>query len=164
MRHTSLLVVLLTAVGLGSLACGDGPSDTDAPDDGGGQDELRFAARAEVAPSTLVDTTWQLDSLLDGDATAPVANAERATLVLDGGRLAGGTGCNRVTGPAEVVEDRLRAGPLASTRMFCEGVMQQEAHVLAVLEGGPAIAIVGDRLTLVLDDGRGLVYRPQPTP
>ena len=38
-------------------------------------------------------------------------------------------------------------------------VAAQDAHVAAVLAGGPTAAVDEDQLTLTAPDGRGLVYR-----
>jgi heat shock protein HslJ len=121
--------------------------------------ELRFASRPAVTDAELAGTTWQLDTLVDGDAASSTVAGAEATLEVADGQLSGTTGCNRFWGPAEVVDGRLVAGPLSTTRMACDGVMGQEGHALAVLDGRPTIGIEGDRLTLSLDDGRSLVYR-----
>jgi heat shock protein HslJ len=121
--------------------------------------ELSFTPRPEVPDAALEGTVWELDTVVDGELASSTIAGSEATLELVGGQLSGTTGCNEFSGPAEVVGGRLVSGPLASTRMACEGVMDQEAHILAVLEGRPAVTVDGPTLTVALDDGRGLVYR-----
>jgi heat shock protein HslJ len=122
--------------------------------------ELRFAAQPEIPDADLAGTDWQLESLLLGDAvSSTIAGAEGNLLIGEDGELSGSTGCNLLIGSVEVVDGRLE-GAVGNTERACEpDVMEQEAHVLAVLTGSPTVTIEGDVLTLLLADGRGLGYR-----
>jgi heat shock protein HslJ len=122
--------------------------------------ELRFAAQPEVPDAELYDTVWQLDTLIEREAAMSTVAGTTADLTITAeGQASGSTGCNQLMGELLLVDDRLETDGLGTTRMFCEGVMEQEALVLDVLQGGPTVSIEGDRLTLALDDGRALVYR-----
>lgn len=93
------------------------------------------------APS-LEGTSWRF-TLIDG--AAPVSPT---TSLQFGERLNANAGCNGLSGPWSVEEGRLVAGPLIATRMFCEGKMEQEAAVSALLSGNPTVKLDGGTLTL----------------
>jgi heat shock protein HslJ len=122
--------------------------------------ELRFVAQPEVPDAELYDTVWGLDTLIEGEAAMSTVAGTTADLTISAeGEASGSTGCNQLMGELLLVDGRLQTDGLGTTRMFCDGVMEQEALVLDVLQGGPTVRIEGDRLTLTLDDGRALVYR-----
>lgn len=121
--------------------------------------ELRFTARPPVPDAELAGTAWVLDTLLEGEVASSTV-AEATLRIGDDGTTAGGTGCNELSAMAEVVDGRLQVAELTTTRIGCEdAVAAQERHVLDVLQGSPALTLEGPRMTLLLDDGRGLVYR-----
>lgn len=67
--------------------------------------------------------------------------------------VSGLAGCNRFFGSARLERERLRANPLASTKMACPPDIQRvEAAVLATLGGGAAVEHQQDRLTLTGSD------------
>jgi heat shock protein HslJ len=127
----------------------------------GGGVELRLAAVPVVPDAELEGTTWVLESLIAGDTVSSTVAGSRATLTIAGGTGSGSTGCNTFNGPMEPGEDVITSGDLATTRMACDGLMEQEEAVLAVLGASPAHVIEGDTLTLTLEDGRALVYRAE---
>ena len=45
-------------------------------------------------------------------------------------------------------QDRLIADQLIGTQMYCDGLMEQERAVSALLGGKPTVTITGDRLAL----------------
>jgi heat shock protein HslJ len=120
--------------------------------------ELNFTALIPSPDAQFEGTDWTLSSLVEGDTVSSVIGTADATLRYEAGAVSGSTGCNRLNGAATVTDGRLVTNGLATTRMACEGVMEQEAFVLAVLEGRPTVSIEGNALTLALDDGRGLTY------
>jgi heat shock protein HslJ len=121
--------------------------------------ELRFRPVAPVPPSSLAGTTWVLETLLDGDVASSTAG--RSTLRLAGdGTVEGSTACATLTGRWQPTGDRLRFPELALEDTGCPAEARAQAeHEVAVLGSVPAIAVEEDRLTLLADDGRGLVYR-----
>jgi len=91
----------------------------------------------------LVGTQWTIASI---DGKAPAA-PDRARMGFAETRLSASVGCNGIGGEYRVEGDRLIAGPLISTRMFCEGLVgQQEEAVNALLSGAPRFRRNGDRL------------------
>lgn len=62
--------------------------------------------------------------------------------------LSASAGCNGLSGAYAVAGNTLTAGPLAATRMYCAGRMEQEAALGTLLQDGAAIDMDGDRLAL----------------
>jgi copper homeostasis protein (lipoprotein) len=76
------------------------------------------ACAAPFAAAPVEKTRWRATQL----AGAPVAASEpkrEAHLVLEGGRIVGSDGCNRVTGRYELDGNAVRFGQVAGTRMAC---------------------------------------------
>lgn len=94
------------------------------------------------AGTGLAGSEWKFTTI---DGAAPVAEA---TLSFGDDRLAASAGCNRMGGAWRSEGGKLVAGPLAMTKMACEGIMAQEAAVGALLNGSPEYVLTGDRLTL----------------
>lgn len=90
----------------------------------------------------LTDSEW-LFTAIDG---APTVG--EATLTFQGDRLLANAGCNRMAGSWRSEGRRLVAGPLAATKMFCDGKMDQERAVAELLGGSPEIALNGHQLML----------------
>ncbi|RZK00625.1 MAG: META domain-containing protein [Novosphingobium sp.] len=97
-----------------------------------------------TAPS-LADTDWRVTAI---DGAPPVGEA---TLTFRADRLVASAGCNRLGGTWREEAGKLVVGPLMSTRMFCEGKMDQERALNDLLGGIPAATLSGDRLTLKSD-------------
>jgi heat shock protein HslJ len=91
---------------------------------------------------TLGDSEWRITAL---DGKAP---AGEATLAFAGDRIAASAGCNRMSGSWKMDAGRLVVGQLASTRMFCEGKMEQEQALSQLLDGGPDVTMSDDRMML----------------
>ena len=111
---------------------------------------------ASVEPSlNLADfneTRWRAARFGPGLGSAPPAEAE-FNLEIQGDRLAGRSGCNRYMGTWEMDEGRLRIGPLASTMMFCDGLMELEHRFLDALQHVAAARGRADRLELADETG-----------
>ena len=103
-------------------------------------------AAASGSTSALVGSEWQLIAI-DGD---PAANRDRAKLSFAADSLGASVGCNRIGGNYRVEGNRLIAGPLTQTEMYCEGlVWGQEQALSALLVGAPEMRMTDGRLTLV---------------
>lgn len=93
----------------------------------------------------LPGTEWRVTRI---DGATPVV-PDRARLTFEADRLGANVGCNGMGGEYRLEGDRLIAGPLIATRMFCEGpVWGQEEAVGALLAGAPRIARSGETLRL----------------
>ncbi len=72
-------------------------------------------------------------------------------------KVSGTGGCNRFNGPITIEDDAVQIGPLASTRMLCEGKAEIEAQYFAALEAARSFTLEGEVLVLKADDGHVLV-------
>ena len=103
-------------------------------------------AASGASNSALADSEWRMLAI-DGDAAA---NLEQAKLSFTADTLGASVGCNRIGGNYHVNDNRLIAGPLNQTEMFCDGpVGAQEQALSALLVAAPEIRLAGNRLTLI---------------
>jgi heat shock protein HslJ len=131
-------------------------------------DELTITAgttTVELAPREVVDpdrelagTTWELDTLIEGDvASSMTAGAPAVTLTFDGGQVTADTHCNGVTGTYTVSGDKLQVEPGPMTKKMCTPeIMRGESAVVDVLQGEVTYEITADRLTLTNSSGKGI--------
>jgi heat shock protein HslJ len=122
--------------------------------------DLQFTATPPVPVADLVDTTWELTTLLDGDtASSTVAGAEPATFVLRGdGTAEGSTGCRTFTGRWVEDGDEVLFTDLAMDGDCPDELWAQDDHVVAALGDGFRAQVDGQQLTVTSRDGDGLVY------
>lgn len=117
-----------------------------------GETVMTMLDEEEATPDqALVGTVWTLDSIIEGDAVSSVPMGVTATLTFaDDGTVAIQPGCNTGRSDYTIDGDTITFGPVALTRMACEGAAGQvENAVLAVLDSGPLdFTIDGGRLTL----------------
>ena len=93
----------------------------------------------------------EFTQLVTGDEISrALFNVESGSITYSNGSLSATVGCNNVFGSAELTigdpSTITLAGPLASTKMFCEGLMEAEAALISILEG-EFLSIVGDGIT-----------------
>ena len=121
--------------------------------------DLMFTAREGVPVEALVGTTWELDTLVDGETAAPPAG-EVATLRLkEDGTLTGSTGCRDLSGRYVVTGDEVRLTSFAADGGCPQELATQDSHVVEVLGDGFRAAVDGPRLTLTSVGARGLGYQ-----
>ena len=104
---------------------------------------LGLAASAALILTACASTT-------PGSAGSPegtwgdAASANTPYLELgDDGRLTGTDGCNRLTGTWKVAGDEITFGPLASTRMACEGVDTWLSNAVSAKISGSTMTVTG---------------------
>lgn len=89
-------------------------------------------------------TSWRFTEI---DGAAPLS--EDAHLDFKKKNLGASVGCNSIDGEWRIEDDRLIAGPLAQTEMYCAGPLwDQEKALNALLTSAPVIVVKGDRMTL----------------
>ncbi len=104
----------------------------------------------------LDETTWRAARFgPDLGNTAPPET--EFSLEVQGDRLAGRSGCNRYMGSWAIEDGRLQIGQLASTMMYCDGLMELEGAFLAALQGATSAALDGERLILADDAGQPVI-------
>ncbi len=119
------------------------------------------AVPARAADTSLAGTHWRLVSI--GDREADVSRRE-PFLILDAkGRAMGGTGCNSFAGGYVLDGGYLTFGQVATTRMYCATLWQQEEAILAALPKVAQWQVTGDKLELIGGTGKVLaVFQAEP--
>lgn len=125
----------------------------------GASNELIFDRVPPVPTAELIDTTWLLVTLVEGDA-ATSAGGERASLLLaaDGSLLAS-TGCRALTGRWLESGGVIVVPELAAEGECPDELWEQDSLVVTVIGDEFRAEIDGDMLTLTSMGGDGLVYR-----
>jgi heat shock protein HslJ len=110
----------------------------------------------------LAGTRWVVDGLVEGDAVSSVPAGVVAALTFSADRVEVEAGCNRGGGAVSATDATLAFGPIALTKMACDGgAMEVERLVSGVLSGDVRYTIEAG--TLTLDAGAaGLMLRADP--
>jgi heat shock protein HslJ len=72
-------------------------------------------------------------------------------------KVSGTGGCNRFNGPISIEDDAIQIGPLATTKMMCEGKSELESQYFAALEAARSFVVQSNILTLKAEDGHDLI-------
>ena len=104
---------------------------------------LAACTTAGAAPGQIIGTTWSFVSI---DGQKPVSS--RAAITIEAEAISADAGCNGMGSNLTITPNRLMIGPIISTMMFCDGVMEQEKAVKALLGASPTYKVEGDSLTL----------------
>jgi heat shock protein HslJ len=72
-------------------------------------------------------------------------------------RVSGTGGCNRFNGPISIEDDAIQIGPIAATKMACEGKSDVETQYFGALEAARSFTLDGGVLTLKGEDGHDLI-------
>ena len=131
----------------------------------------------ETPADPLAGTKWQVRSYYDptntGGMASPLADTQLTAEFTAGAtpeenQISGSAGCNNYTASYSVDGDSLTIGPAATTRMFCEGLMDQEAAYLAALGMADSFKLETDQLHILNDKGQVVVdfvpYSGAPEP
>jgi heat shock protein HslJ len=122
--------------------------------------ELRFERLQPPPTAEIVGTPWLLESLIDGDARSSVVGDPATLLLKPDGSLEGSTGCRTLSGHYLVRGDEILANELGADGECPPGAQgRQDGHVIQVIGDGFRASVDGALLTLVDQDGTGLVYR-----
>lgn len=120
------------------------------------------ACAAGPADSVLGELPVGVWRLLPGSHVELSVSADQpVTLQFDAGRVSGDAGCNRYTGEAQLQDGRLSFGPIARTKRSCGDQRDAlEQAYLDALHRGTGLRRAGERLQMLLDDGRLLEFAP----
>lgn len=117
---------------------------------------LTFTA---VDPAEQVLGDWAVTEVAKPDAIVGVRDGTDPTLTFAAdGSMAVDTSCNTGTGPYELDGEAIAIGPVAVTERACtdpQGVMRQEARILAALDQADTLEVTPERLTLL--DSQGFI-------
>jgi heat shock protein HslJ len=135
----------------------------------GPDSQLLFELETPPPVAELTDTTWQLESLLEGsgnEASGSSAAASAELVLRSDGTLSGTTGCQDLEGEwvqradeivFSVLSSKGRCGADASPEL-----KQQDIHVAGVLGDGFTYDLEGQTLTVFGMGGLGLQYTGKP--
>lgn len=141
---------------LGRISAGHGEADRMTLS--GPTAELHFRRLPPLPIADIVGRDWLLEAVIDGDVVSP-AIGEPATLRLEaGGTFRGSTGCRTFTGTWLEAAGQLVATQSEAAGECPGGLGGQDGAVVGSLDGSLP-TIEGDRLTLTMKGGKGLVYR-----
>ncbi|MEY4953052.1 MAG: hypothetical protein RL299_1476 [Pseudomonadota bacterium] len=104
---------------------------------------LASCATAGTPSAQSTTGKWAFVSI---DGKAPVS--DKAALTISADRIGANLGCNGLGGDFKIENGHLVTGPIISTMMYCDGLMDQESAVARLLEAKPAFTIKGDRLII----------------
>ncbi len=126
-------------------------------------DRLSLLDREVADPDRpLIGTRWVVDGLVENDAVSSLPAGVVATLTFSAGRVDVEAGCNRGGGAASATDTLLTFGPIALTKMACEGgAMEVERLVSEVLSGDVPYSIEAGILRLGAG-ATGLTLRAAP--
>ena len=111
---------------------------------------LTYDRAPPVQSVQLIGTQWTLASIVSGSTVSSVPDGVEATLMLEsGGSASGSGGCNTFQGTYQTSGNELTFGPLASTKKACaDDVMSVEQSYLAALQNAASYTIAGHALTI----------------
>jgi heat shock protein HslJ len=117
----------------------------------------------------LVGSTWRVAGFNNGRQAlvSPILGTTLSLQFVQGGQLAGSSGCNRFTAPIKLESTRVHIGTPVTTRKRCAGagVMEQEQQFLAALPTAASLRLEGESLELRRADGAiALSLRRVPGP
>ncbi|MBS0482164.1 MAG: META domain-containing protein [Proteobacteria bacterium] len=98
---------------------------------------------AAASPPEAPLTIWRFVAI---DGKTPISGKTELRIYPD--RIAATVGCNRLNAAAKISRGQIKTGPVASTRMHCDGLMEQERAVTQLLGASPNFFIEGDRFAL----------------
>ncbi len=146
--------ITLTLLALTLAACPSprAPAAADSAGASAAADSLAPAAPESPAPATpaapLEGTEWRLVDI--GGQPAPAgadSTSHPGFTLLPDGKVQGSAGCNRIRGSYKLDGEKLKFGPLATTRMACPA-METETAFLKALEATTRYQVSGSSLTL----------------
>ncbi|MEU7764684.1 META domain-containing protein [Nocardia sp. NPDC049190] len=109
-------------------------------------------------------TSWLVIALITADAqirSQAIDHVKPALTIAQDGSVSGATGCNRMTGSADVSGSEITFR-IATTKMLCSSeAMEVEQAVLKALDGKVIATVDADTLTLRNGNGKGLTLHAQ---
>lgn len=91
-------------------------------------------------------TRWTFVAI---DGQPPVSS--KTELTIHENRISANVGCNGMGGDLKFEKSRMIVGPVVSTEMFCDGLMEQERAVAELLAGNPLLFVENGRMLIHSD-------------
>jgi heat shock protein HslJ len=124
-----------------------------------GPTPLVFDPRPAIPTEALVDTTWTLESLVNGDTVQSVRGQPATLLLLPDGTVDASTGCRMLSGRWVQSGAEVLLPELAAVGDCPADLAEQDGHVVSVLGDGFNAQVDGNVLTVTSMGDKGLVYR-----
>jgi heat shock protein HslJ len=124
--------------------------------------ELVYELAAPVQDAELVGTAWQLETVVSGDAASSAVDSDRVTMRFAAdGTMGGEAGCTTWDGTWTDADGRIAVDDVTATAAPCASGLAGalEDQVTAVVDGGFALTIEGNRLVIEPERGMGLDFR-----
>jgi heat shock protein HslJ len=112
---------------------------------------LAFVPQAKSGP--VIDGDWVVVEYNDGKGSIVAVEDGLVQVSIAAGQLTGSAGCNGFFGPIVQDASTITVGPVGSTEMYCEGLMDREAAVMASLQASTQVQVDGTGLVLLDDAG-----------
>jgi heat shock protein HslJ len=125
------------------------------------QGDLVFREAIPAPTAELVDTTWVLETLIEGETASSAGGDPAALLLAADGALSGTTGCRTLTGRWLENGGVIVVPELAADGECPDDLWKQDSLVVTVVGDEFRAAVDGDKLTLTSMGGDGLVYRTE---
>jgi heat shock protein HslJ len=107
------------------------------------------AAQNDDSTAALTDITWVLQHY-----NQPLLPDTTLTIEFNNnGQVNGSAGCNSYFGSYDLDGSSLITGPVGSTEMWCEGLMDQESAFLQALQAATGLTVTENSLTIHTPDG-----------
>src|SRR5688572_9071306 len=141
MKKLLAVVSMLAVMGGGCAA--QTPSTTTPPAEGG------TATQGKMSMAQFMTGSWKIKSMqMVGGQTQDVSSLG-LTLSFDGAKMTGKV-CNSMSGSYTVEDNLVKFGPVAQTKMFCEGLPGQvETAVTTGFKNNLTISKQGENLVLI---------------
>ncbi len=124
--------------------------------------DLVFKPVAPVQTAELVDTTWVLETIIEGETASSVAGDPATLLLGTDGSLTGSTGCRTLNGRWHESGGVVIVPELSADGYCPEQLSDQDSLVVTVVGDEFRAVVDGEILTLTSMGGDGLVYRAAP--
>jgi heat shock protein HslJ len=123
--------------------------------------DLTFDPVAPVPTAGLLDTTWILETLIEGETATTVGGEPAGLLLAADGTLTASTGCRALTGRWLEGGGVIIVPELAADGECPDELWKQDSLVVTVIGDEFRAEIDGDLLTLSSMGGDGLVFRAE---
>lgn len=104
---------------------------------------LAACATAGASTAQIEGSKW---TFIQIDGAVPVSG--QTTLEIKSDQIDAFVGCNGMGSKLTITGDKLIVGPVISTQMYCDGVMDQERTVGRLLAASPSFKIADHKLVL----------------
>ena len=123
--------------------------------------ELVYEVIPSVAGAPLAQTTWQLETVADGDTAMSFAGDDAVQATFADGSVTITVGCRALVGAYALTGDRATATDLDVAEVaLCDPVTStMDDRIVADLAGGFTASVAGDQLQVTTTAGIGLEFR-----